>query len=234
MRRFENTCAALVVLTAFVLTGCHKDDRSAVAPPPAAKTAVDVEALRAKAESGNAQAQAELARYYIEGLQANYKEAARFARAAAEAGVPDGQFALATLIEAGRTGTNGESEAVIWYRKAAETGHRDAQYSLALMYATARGTPKDKEESVKWFRAAAEQGLAEAQFNLAQRYEHGQGVAKSPAEALVWFSLAAAQGIPDAVKSAGEMKAALSPEQIAEAEKRVAAFVAKTGLPGGK
>jgi TPR repeat protein len=87
---------------------------------------------------------------------------------------------------------------------------------------------------VKWFRAAAEQGLAEAQFNLAQRYEHGQGVAKSPAEALVWFSLAAAQGIPDAVKSAAEMRAALSPEQIAEAEKRVAAFVAKTGLPGGK
>jgi len=231
MRRFQITRAVAVLLAAVLFAGCKKVDSSAVAQPPAARTAVDIDALRAKAESGNAQAQAELARYYIEGPQANYKEAARLARAAAEAGVPDGQYALATLIEAGRAGTNGEAEAVMWYRKAAETGHRDAQYSLALMYATARGTPKNKEESVRWFRAAAEQGLADAQFNLAQRYEHGQGVAKSPAEALVWFSLAAAQGIPDAVKSAGEMRAALSPEQIAEAEKRVAAFVPK---PGGK
>jgi TPR repeat protein len=219
-----------LLLTSAALVACKKDSSSAP-PLSSSPNLVNVEDLRAKAEQGDAPAQAGLARLYVEGQQlpADYKEAANWASKAAHQGVADGQYTLAMLIEAGRGGTNTEADAVLWYSKAAAQGHMDAQYSLALMHATGRGTPKNKEASVKWFRAAADQGLAMAQFNLAQRYQFGQGTPTNLTEAYKWFTLAARQGIPEAAKECAAIKGSLSPEQLAEAERGAAAFtVTKT------
>lgn len=216
-----------IVTSLAPLVACKKD--SDVTSSSSSARLVNVPALRAKAEQGDALAQAGLAQLYLEGRQlpVDYPQAAQWARRAAEQGAADGQYTLATLIEAGRAGTNGEAEAVLWYGKAAAQGHREAQYSLALMHATGRGTPKNKAESVKWLHAAAEQGLAMAQFNLAQRHQFGQGTATNLVEAYKWFRLAANQGIPDAARAGDALRDSLSPEQIAEAERGAAAFVAR-------
>jgi TPR repeat protein len=107
-----------ILLTSAALVACKKDSDSAPAPPSTAKL-VNVQDLRARAEQGDAQAQAALARLYAEGQQlpADYKEAGHWARKAAEQGVADGQYTLAMLIEAGRGGTNTEADAVLWARK---------------------------------------------------------------------------------------------------------------------
>ena len=221
---FHGFAAATLAL---LLGGCNKPAASSGAEPAA--NPVRTEEVRSKAGQGDAKAQVALGKLILEGRDArtDYAEAASWFQKAAEQGSAEGQFYLASLYEAGRGVARNEAEAVRWNRKAAEAGHADAQYALALLYALGRGTPKDKPESVKWFRAAADQGLTEAQFNLAQRYQHGQGVETNLAEAYKWFMVAARQGLPDAAKVGRQLKAELSPAQIAEGERFAAGFTAK-------
>ena len=119
-------------------------------------------------------------------------------------------------------------EAVKWWRKAAEQGDVFAQYNLGLSYRNGCGVPEDDTEAVKWFRKAAEQGDARAQNMLGAMYHDGDGVPKDDVEAYAWLSLSVAQTNGDEdlkeelEKGLPELKAALTPEQLAAAEKRAA------------
>ena len=70
----------------------------------------------------------------------------------------------------------GDAEAARWYRLAAEQGQAAAQSRLGDFYQFGYGVPRDYAEAVRWHRAAAEQGGAVAQFNLGVRYARGHGV----------------------------------------------------------
>jgi TPR repeat protein len=94
--------------------------------------------------------------------------------------------------------------------------------------------PQNHVEATKWFRLAAEQGDALAQYDLAQRYELGVGTTVDRSEALKWFLLAAAQGQPDAVKRVDQAKSKMSRDEIAEANRRVAAFSATNSTKPSK
>ena len=83
---------------------------------------------------------------------------------------------------------------------------------------------KDQVEAVKWFRKAAEQNDAAAQYNLGICYYNGDGVAKDPVEAYQWLLLAARQGDEDAKKNITELDSKLTPEQIAEGQRRAREF----------
>jgi hypothetical protein len=112
---------------------------------------------------------------------------------------------------------------------AAEQGDALAQYNLGVMYAKGQGVVQDYKEAAKWYRLAAEQGSAEAQSNLGFLYEEGQGVPQDYVEAHMWFNLGGASGDARGIKNRDIIARKMTPEQIAEAQRRAREWKPKTG-----
>ena len=138
------------------------------------------------------------------------------------------------LYEAGQGVPQDDAEAAKSYRRAADQGNATGQYSLAVLYVMGRGVPQNNVEALKWYHLAADQGDELAQYNLGMRYHRGVGVKPEPVEAYQWLSLAAAKGMPDAVQALDELKGKMTREQIAEGQRRAAAFVPKKAAPPTK
>ena len=92
------------------------------------------------------------------------------------------------------------------------------------MYANGRGAQKDDREAFGWFQKAAEQGYAAAQANLGWMYANGQGVQKDDIESYVWYDLAARQGNEQAMNDRENLAKKMTPDQIAEAQRRASAW----------
>ena len=107
-------------------------------------------------------------------------------------------------------------------QKEAERGHAEAQFTLGLMYANGQCVPEDKAEATKWYGKAAEQGNVDAQKALGAMYATGDGVPKNYSEAYAWYSVAAKNGDKDAKAFLSKAKAALTPDQLAVAQRRAA------------
>ena len=114
------------------------------------------------------------------------------------------------------------AEATQLYRLAAKQGIAGAQSRLGVMYAEGREVAQDDRESVRWFRLAAEQGDAEAQAGLGLAYGAGRGVLQDFVASHMWMTLSAAQltgvTLNGALKFRDTIAAAMTPEQIAEAQ----------------
>jgi TPR repeat protein len=121
-------------------------------------------------------------------------------------------------------------------RPAAESGDAEAQRQLGLACARGLGVPQNYAEAAQWYRRAAEQGNAQAQYHLGTRYRDGDGLPLDWVEAHKWLSMAAAQGLPDAVQARDELKRRMTRDQIAESQRRIAAFspTAPTRQPPGR
>ena len=174
------------------------NNRPAITPslPQAKEEAEQFNALKKRAEQGNARAQFSLGLcyYWGSGVAQDYAEAAKWYRKAAAQGNADAQYHLGVCYTEGQGVEKDYAEAVKWYRKAAEQGSPSAQYNLGVCYTEGQGAEKDYTEAVKWWRKAAEQEDAQAQCNLAVCYYLGQGMTKDCAEAVKWFRKAAEQG----------------------------------------
>jgi uncharacterized protein len=109
-------------------------------------------------------------------------------------------------------------------RAKAEAGDPDSQVQLGLRYDNGEGLAKDPVEAVKWYRKAAEQNYAEAQSSLGDCYDIGRGVANDYAEAYKWLLLAAGQGDGNAKKTIAILEKKMTPDQIAEGQKRARDF----------
>jgi len=92
----------------------------------------------------------------------------------------------------------------------------------------AQSTPSVTNDRISELRRAAEQGDARAQYNLALMYDEGEGVPKNLVDAYFWFNLAAAQGIEDGKRNRDISEKQMTREQIAEAQRRSAAWKPKT------
>jgi uncharacterized protein len=195
-------------------------------PSTAVVPAADMEAIRAKAQIGDPDAQAQMGRFCENqpGAANRYAEAAKWFRQAAEQGNADAQAGLAELYETGQGVPKDLAKAIKLYRQAAKRGHVGAQYALGFDYETGRGLPQDQAQAAEWFRLAAEQGQALAQYELGQRYALGVGVPTNRCEALKWFMLAAAQGQPDAATRRDALKKQMTREDIAQAARLVETF----------
>ena len=210
-------------------------------PPHPAKNAsgqapsappVDLPALKAKADGGDAEARVQLGKLYTKGqaVPFDFKRAAKLFQQAADQGNAEAQTCLGELYDAGRGVPKDLNEAIKLYKLAAAQGNAGAQYNLAFMCEQGRGLPLDRVQAAKWYQLAAEGGDALAQYDLGQRYDFGVGVPTNRVEALKWLRLAAAQGQVDAAERLKSVKAKMSREEIAEAERRVAAFAPRTDL----
>jgi TPR repeat protein len=149
--------------------------------------------IRAKAETGDANAQFELGyRHSVgKGVKTNFAEAVNWYRKAAEQGDARAQNNLGVSYETGAGVAKNEIEAAKWYQEAASRGFADAQLVIGYYYQTGKGVAKNEAEAVSWYYKAAAQGKPEAQYNLADCYETGRGIAKNPVEAVKWYKKAA-------------------------------------------
>jgi len=157
----------------------------------------DFEAIRGRAETGDAWYQNWLGVYYAEGIGVaqNSSEAVKWYRLSAEQGLAAGQVNLGLMYEHGGGGLlRNHEEAVRWYKMAAAQGYASGQNSLGEMYQMGKGTPQNYREAVRLYSLAAEQGFVTAQFNLGLAYGQGKGIAQDAVRAYFWLSLAASQG----------------------------------------
>jgi hypothetical protein len=189
--------------------------------------------FRKAAEQGNALAQGSLGQMYDngQGVPRDRAEAVKWYRKAAEQGNADAQYNLALIYAHGQGVPQDYAEAVKWYRKAAEQGDAEAQFNLGVMYENGRGVLQDYAEAVKWYRKAAEQGVAPAQNNLGQMYENGRGVPQDYVEAYKWSNLAASQGNAKGSTNRNNLALKMTPDQIAEGQRRSSAFTPRKGSP---
>jgi uncharacterized protein len=138
--------------------------------------------------------------------------------AAAQAALTEGDFVTAARL----------------LHEGADQGDADAQDGLAELYETGQGLPRaDHDQALHWFRAAADQGQADAMNHLGVIYALGKGVPKDEMQADVWFTLAAAHAPGGGVEqqryiaNRDRMAAKLSPEQLAQVQRAVQAWVTK-------
>jgi TPR repeat protein len=206
------------------LLGCALVSRAADAPGSFAD-------IKSKAEWGDMEAQFKFGMMYYEGKGApkNFVEAQKWFRRAADQGQATAQFNLGTIYYNGQGVPKNHAEALKWYRKSAEQGLAAAQNILGDVYFDGQALLQDYREAAKWYRKAAYQGYAISQAKLGVMYAEGLGMPPDPIEAHKWFNLAAAKGFPQAAQARNTLAPRMSPQQIAEAQKRAAAF--RVGQP---
>lgn len=163
------------------------------------------------ADSGNAEAQLQLAILYAkgEGVTQDYAVAAKWFRTAADQGSARAQYDLGVLYERGRGVPVDLAEAAKWYQKSAEAKYPLAQYNLAVCYTKGQGIRKDLPEAALWYRRAALQGMVQAMVNLGTMYERGDGVPVSQVDAYAWYLAAGRRGNQIGSKRADDVFAAL-------------------------
>ena len=200
--------------------------------------------FRKAAEKDSAWAAWQLGAMYEkgEGVDKDLKEAEALYRKAAEQGSSMGKFFLGALYygralrmdDATKKTSNQRSRETIqdytqaarWFREAAESGEPGAQDSLGDMHLEGRGMPSDYKEALRWFRRSANQGHAAGQLSLGGCYEKGQGVAQDFVEAYKWYNLAASEA-GEGSWQRDALAEKMTSQQIAEAQRRSAAFVAR-------
>lgn len=187
------------------------------------------EGVKIKAEAGDAEAEWKLGDCYFlgKGVVKDGMEAEKWYRKSAEQGNAFSQSMLGAIY----LDKKDYNESMQWSLKAAEQGNASAQLCVGAMYSKGLGGVKASwVEAAKWMRRAADQGLGDAQGALGECYQNGEGVPQDYVEAYKWFNLSAAQddllspkGI--AAQERNSITRLMTPEQIAEGQRRAAAFV---------
>ena len=184
------------------------------------------QALRDAAARGDARAQFIVATNYLDGsgIAADPAQAAYWYEQAALSGLAPAQYRLGTLYERGKGVALNAAAALSWYEKAARQGNVKSMHNAAVILMGGQAGAADSGKALALFTDAAERGLADSQFNLAILRERGVGGSPDKAEAYVWYRLAEQQGDAHAAQRAATLAKSLTPQQLAQADTRIAAF----------
>jgi TPR repeat protein len=221
------------VLLAGIALYLRPQAESPVSAAPPAPPPIDVEAVKTKAEKGDAVSQAQLGKAFVDGagVRTDFKQAAYWLGLAASNGNVQAEAMFGELCQAGQGVPRDFAAATQWFTKAAERGSVSAQFDLGYMYDRGQGHGRDPKASAHWYQLAAEGGDALSQYAFGQQCVSGKGATKDPVEGLKWLLLSAAQGQTDAQTIAESVKSGLSGDQIADAKKRAAAFKPRSAGP---
>jgi localization factor PodJL len=195
-----STLALVALLCCAIVTLGHAGyARAATVPEATAHRVAAQTALQkriARADSGDARAERELAFAYLrgDGVPKDLAASARWAQAAAEQGDGEAQYLAGSLYRDGAGVPRDTARAFAWFAQAAAAGQIKAMHNLAIAYAQGDGTPRDETAAVSWFARAAARGYVDSAFDLAVLYEKGQGVPQDAKLALRWYRAAAAAG----------------------------------------
>jgi TPR repeat protein len=156
--------------------------------------------------------------------EGGYATALRIFRPLADRGQILAEYLIGLMYANGQGVPQDYAEAMTWHLKAAKQGEAKAQFSVGLMYFKGLGTQAKLAEAFEWYRRAAEQGDATAQYNLGAMYDKGEAVKRDPVTALMFYDLAAIHAVKGAVIAKARLKEAMSPADVAEADKRMVAW----------
>ena len=192
-----------------------------------------VQQLVARADSGDAQAQAKLALAYLrgEGVQSDAAAAARWSAPAAEAGQPIAQYLLGTLYGQGEGVKLDTARAFRLFQASAAKGNLKAMHNLAIAYAQGQGTMKDEAKAADWFTRAAEHGYVDSAFDLAVLYERGLGVRQDLRQAMKWYAIAAFTGDATSQARVDFLRTQMKPDEIRMAMTAASVFSPLQALP---
>jgi len=139
MRRLFLSSLLLIALT-FSFSPTHAKEYS-------------IDNLKVLADSGNAEAQYELASHYMKGTDIK-KDTAKginlFMKSAAK-GYPKAQYVLGKLFRDGLYVKQSEQQAMDWFTRGAHKGHGNSQYALAVMHSRFRDSLESTQEAYAWF-----------------------------------------------------------------------------------
>lgn len=172
-----------------------------------ANAALQIQLLSKAAESGQPQAQFDLAEKYSSGdeIAQNLKLAAEWYEKAAEQNLPQAQYALAHCYAEGLGVEQDHALAIHWLNRAVQLYHPPAQYKIGLCFEKgALGLKKDPAKAVKWARSAASQEYAPAYTMLGRYYLNGFGVKADLPAAIKWFQRGAKGGDQESIQIIAE------------------------------
>ncbi len=175
-----------------------------------------------------------------EGLEQDLEAAVKYYRIAWSGRDETAAQRLGALIMDGSLAEEDHPEqSYEWIAAFAETGDENAinwlesksvfepyaHYRLGRIFDDGLGVDADAERAAKHFIRAAERGFAPAQSALSELYATGQGVELDHVEAHKWANVAAANGEDAALERRDVLAQLMTPEQIAEAQKRARDFL---------
>jgi localization factor PodJL len=186
----------------------------------------------ARADNGDARAQAGLALAYLRGQQvkADPRAALHWAGQAARGGSPLAQYLMGALYHQGEGVAADPKLAFRWFSAAARRGNIKAMHNLAIAYAEGLGTDKDAVKAADWFARAAERGYVDSAFDLAVLYERGDGLKQDTVQALKWYQVAAAGGDAPSQARAEFLRHQMAVHEVAKADSQTREFERLTPL----
>jgi TPR repeat protein len=179
-------------------------------------------AVRRKATTGDVIAQFTLGSMLYYGSPDMAQAIDWFRRAAAQ-GFSPAEFQMGQLFDFGFGVPQDDGQALTWYRMAAVHGSAGGARTVGEFYRRGRSVNADAAEAMRWYRQAADADDLRGQYELGQLYFD----ARDYVSAYVWFAIAAGQTpLVDNRKQLVELRniaaARMTPEQLAEAERRTA------------
>ena len=171
--------------------------RSVVEKPQPSREALTLDTLPdwcEAAEKGEAQAQYEIAAYFLNHPDPAWdSDVERYLSMAVEQEHPQACLLRGEMLLPGQP-----EQAVKLLRSAAEGGELRAMVLLGECYAQGKGVEQDLAQAEAWFVAAARRGSGEDMLKLALRYRTGDGVPRSQGRGLSWLRRAQRAGVDDA------------------------------------
>jgi len=184
-----------LLLAAFSLLAIPASSAQTVNPQTGAvcePQPTDIDALRSKAETGDASAEYELGRSILSPrpTDSELASAMPWFRRSAEQGYAPAEYMYGSFFREGRW--ENPKQLVYWWTQAAEKGNVHAQLWLGVFYEQGRdGVERDYFQAFKWLSMAAKQGQPDAQVTLGQMYENGESVPQDYGLAAYWYRKAA-------------------------------------------
>ncbi len=181
---------------------------AALAPPKPPTPKEQLKALTEKAESGDAQAQYDLAQVYFDGLleqKADEKTGVSWITRSAEAGNATAQYDLAVAYRLGHGVKPDTAQALNWYEKAADQGRDEARAFVCDAYTQSLTVKPDWPKALPYCKTAAEKGNVGAQYAMGMAYLEGRGVTPDNVLALASLKKAADQGHAAALTELGQI-----------------------------
>lgn len=188
------------------------------------------------ANAGNAEAQHNLAQLYLngQGVRRDVSKAVEWMEKAAKQDYEPSATSLGSMFESGTVVPKDPKRALTWMMASARLGNAESQVYVGSQYETGERVAQDMVQAAKLYMLAARQGNVYGQFKLGECYAYGNGTPKNVVEAYKWFLLAARQGDADAQQNVAGLRSLLTPRDVADGERRAAAFRLDDGRGGAR